>query len=943
MINKYKYLASASPMILLVLASVAPPSAAFAQTASANVEEIVVTGTRIPQNGFKAPTPVTVVTAAALVAADPGSLSLGLRQLPQLTGSGGAVSGPSPSSNAAAAGGGTYLNLRNLGSQRNLVLQDAHRLPANRPDGQFDVNLVPQMLVKQVDIVTGGASAVYGSDAVAGVINFITDTSYRGVKGVVQGGMAELGDYRNYHVGLAAGRGFANDRIHVIGSVERQENRGIHDLCDRRLGCLNLGGGGKNGPTNVGTLSNPLTRYENVTYSTATFGGNVISGPAALVGQRFTDAGTFVPYLNKPEVYAGTTCINCEGATYIPQRETLVPATKTTSAFLRSDVYITDTIKAWVQGAYSQNTFAQSTVAQYGLGNITIFNGNAFLPAAAQAALVAAGPTSSLKLAKIWTTIPNAYFASKASTKNVAAGLNGSLIKDFKWDVYASYGKSESAISGTELNTKRYFAALDAVRDASGAIVCRITVTNPGELPGCLPLNPFGENTASPAAVAYAQGNYKFVQATTMSDVSANLHGSLFDLPAGPVGFNIGAEYRKSALHITSDNVAPDLSHVRSPSTTLQNLFNNVQPSSGSYSVKEAYGELAVPILHDVPFARLLDFSGAARYTDYSVSGKVTTWKAGLAWAPIDDVRFRGAISRDIRAPTLNDLFAPLTFRNAGFTDPHTGIAGVVTNVTGGNTSLRPEVAKTITYGIILSPQFMPGFTMSVDSYSITLTGAIASPYSAAQIDQFCEDSNGADAFFCSRIIRPLPFSNRTSANYPTQIIGGNANVAKVRVKGVDVEAAYTTDLAGGRLSARVLGNWQPKNESKPTPSSVVTNNAGFGSQPRLKGQAQLSYKINDFTILFRERFVGAVRLDQTYVTDIKSMDPVFYSDLNVSKTFQVEGKKFEVFLNINNLLDKQAPFVLTLQTVPGFQYPSNGNIYDLVGRQYTVGVKFDF
>ncbi len=905
--------------------------------------DIVVTGSRIVRDGSRSPTPVTVLSTAQLVTSNPTSLSDALRDIPQLAGTSGVASGGTTSSSAQTVGlaSGSYSDLRRLGPARTLVLQDGVRLPPNRPEGLVDTNLVPQLLIDRVEIVTGGASAVYGSDAVAGVINFITNNRYRGIQGVVQGGITSRSDAENYRVGIAAGTALLDGRLHVVGSVEHSKNTGVDSICDRPLGCLQGTFGGQNGAAAFGTATNPYIFYTGVGRSNLSFGGKVTVGPAGLAGRNFDANGNLVPVVAGTAIGNGY-CIDCDGSNNDAARTTLIPRIQTTQSYGHVEYDITDAATIFGQVTYARSTTSDFATIQANQGNIRIFNGNAFLPAAAQAALTTAGPASSFTLGKQWLSLPHVEHDISARTLNFIGGLRGKIADRFSWDVTLTNGTSRTTTRGTELNAQKAYAALDAVRAPDGRIVCRVTLTNPMVMPGCAPLNPFGNFTASPEAIAFAQDSYRYYQEITQKSVAANLSGRLLSWWAGDVSASVGAEYRRVSLDATGNQKAMDITGVRQGATTTTFFANNIFPTRGEVAVKEVYGEAIVPLVRDVPAIRSLELSIAGRHTNYSTSGGVNTWKVGGVWDVVDGLRFRATRSRDIRAPALFDLFAPTTISLVGFTDRLTGINQAVTVQGGGNPNLVPEKADTLVIGTVVTPRFAPGLTLSVDWYRIALDGAIAQPFSLQEIGNRCFDSGGTD-ILCNSIDRPFPYSNTSAANFPTRILVQQINISKQQREGLDIEAGYTTSLGAGRFSVRGIGNIQYRNRSYVSPTAAPIEFAGTDFS-KFRGNLLLNYDISDWSFFVRERLIGGRRQDRTAVFVEPKLPSAWYTDANISKTLAIGGRKVEAFLNVTNLFNELPPVALSADAaffVPGQRYPSDLNMYDVLGRRYVAGLRF--
>jgi outer membrane receptor protein involved in Fe transport len=500
-------------------------------------------------------------------------------------------------------------------------------------------------------------------------------------------------------------------------------------------------------------------------------------------------------------------------------------------------------------------------------------------------------------------------------------------------------------------------AAVDAVRDpATGNIVCNVTLTNPGLYPGCIPFNPFGPTAQAPGSSKYWRDTTYFDLDNRMDDFGGSIAGELFRLPAGPVRVALSGEYRKLSL----DNVSSASPTELADCTGLR--FNCTQGTTAkwgnnitqSMSAKEHVGEVAVeasaPILKDLPLIQSLDLNGAYRYTKYEISGIARTWKLGLDWHLDDQVTIRATRSQDIRAPTLFDLFQPLSRTSAPFADIHTGISASASNITQGNPNLVSEVAQTTTAGLVLRPNFLPRFSLSLDYFNIEIDNAIANVSGRNQtIIATCENSNGTSPL-CALFARPLPFSNRTAANFPTAIYSNGQNVALTKTHGVDIEANYAFDPAEivsfipGHVAVRVFGTYQPENSSVTLPSQPVVNNGGTGSSPEWRTTTQLTYILGDFSLRTSTRWRNELKRsgDPTLFYADPPVPSVAFTDATLTYKMKVRGSDSSVYLNVHNLFN-QIPPVLA----GGNGTPNGGNNVadgdDVVGRAYTVGVRMRF
>jgi len=923
------------------------------------IDEVLVVGSRVIVDGTKAPTPVTVLTTEDLAIKSPGNIPDALRQLPAFMDSSGpsqagaafqsSTVGPSPGQGNI----GTYLNLRALGNNRMLMLQDGHRVPASTSTGQTDASLFPQMLVQRVDVITGGTSAVYGSDGITGAVNFVTDSKFEGLKTNIQGGLASRGDMQSFRFGVAGGIGLLDERLHLIGSAELYRNDGIRRQDDRPLGgekdVTGYSIGGKNSAVNAGTAANPYVIYSGTRSTSDTFPGIILSGP--LKGNEII-GGQLVPYNLLGTPINNVACINCpDNYRFNGNAMTLVPEQSTSQLFTRATFDVSDQMSAWAQVSYASSRSVTYTGTDFFHGNITIFKDNAFLPPAVVAAM---GDTTSFTFGKDHTEdeipTPKNDYLNTAFT--VLAGLEGSFGEKWHWDVTYAYGQTHNNSSSGEAMYPNSFASFDAVRDpATGNIVCNVTLTDPGRYPGCVPFNLFsrGRNETTAAAGAYIMGTSIVNQELLSNSFEANLRDEPFSTWAGPVIASVGAAYRRQTYDLVS-NSGPgsyDNGGIRGLGSTL--LFNviNTTPSDGSQSVTEGYGEVNIPLLADKRLFKSVDMDAAIRVTDYDTSGTVETWKVGLNWQLNDDIRFRGTVSRDIRAPSVGELFAGQSTAPFSLDDTAHGAGRYpVTAIIGGNTNLEPEKSDDLTAGVVYTPGWLDGFRVSVDYYQYKLSDAISNPYTVQQLVDICETSGGTDSL-CNQIVRPLPFNVTGVDNRITTIYNIPVNVTKFTVAGFDLEAGYSRAVGDGRLSARLIGNYLDRYEQISAPGAatrIFAGNAdGFGGLPRTRVSLDMAYTVGAWMFGITENYIGHLKhsLLPTAVWDEPYVSAQYYTNLNVAYDFERSGGNVQIFANAQNVFDRAPPIVPA--TGPFGGYPTLYNLYDMIGAQFTVGARMRF
>ena len=925
-------------------------------------EPIVVVGTRLPNSG--PPTPVVAQTAETLLRSQPLGLAEALQQLPQFSGSLSARNRQAISSD----GRGSYLNLRNVGPIRTLILLDGERLPPTTVGGLVDVDIIPEMLIKRVEVATSGVSAVYGSDAVTGVVNYVLDTKFTGLEAKAQAGLASRGDALNREFGLAGGTGLLDDRVHLQFSVEHSHAAELR-LGDRPLQKRNLLAVGLNPALQPGTAGNPYVFASDVRNSLSTPGGRIITGPAAIAGAQFDAVGRVVPY--DPGRFIGiTTQIGGSGQPFDANR-TLITGGKSTRAFGSLSYDLTDDITLFTQGLWSRNSTRFRTGINF--ATVPIFADNAFLDPTLRAILadpvqlpfgfdpVSAfvcgnGSPAALCLVRIPGDLSPPIHHQRDTSYTIKAGLRGELGDGWAFNATYIRGHTRQNVrTPGELNNTNLYAALDAVRASSGQIVCRVTLTNPGLYPGCVPYNPFGfgANEANRAAVeGFILGAPEYRVTNTTDDVIANLAGKLGETWAGPIRVAVGAEYRRNALRrvSTADPAVPQLrTGIRGIDPAAPPfVLTNAGAAGGSQNVKEANVEIEVPLAREETALHRLSISGAARYTDYSTSGGVTTWKLGASWEPVENLRFRAARSRDIRAPTLFDLFAGGTSARAPLFDVHCNCQSPtgVNVFGGGNPNLDPEIADSLSLGVQVKRS---GFFASIDYYDLKIRKAIT-VLAPDQVIQECETAGGVGQA-CDAISRPLPFSDRTPANAATSVFTGAINAAALRTRGLDFDFNYafalgSTELTASALATRVIRYQTQGLAAVPSVSSAgVIDHSLSAVTPKWTAKFDLAAKRGSTSGHVAARFIDSLKLGLPpgtpggFVYEQKRLPSVTYIDVGLSQTVASGATEFEIFGDVHNLFDKQPP-IFPGNLIAGLIYPTYLPLYDVVGRYMTMGVR---
>ncbi|WP_164857131.1 TonB-dependent receptor [Sphingomonas crocodyli] len=888
------------------------------------VEDIVVTGSRIIRDGYKAPTPTTVLGAAVIEQSAVTNVGDLLGQLPSFQG-GSTRTGTAI--NASQAAGANQINLRGLGNTRTLVLVDGARFTPTTNSETIDTNLIPVSLIDRVDVVTGGASAAYGSGAVAGVVNFVLKKDLQGLRANVSAGITQYGDNEDIMASFAFGTSFADGRGHVMAALEYEKNWGVSKQGSRpwqRPGFNVLAN-----PAYTPTNGQPRQLLlPDVQLSVATLGGLITSGP--LRGTQFGPGGTTSQF-QYGSIVSGT-FMSGGGGINAGLLVPLLPPLKRLSFFGRVSYDLTDDVTVTADVSHGRSSSSNPFVAPFNLGNLTIQRTNAFLPSNIVAQMTAANVTSFGfgRFSPDWgyLTTDNAN-----TTDRGIVSLEGSLGDSWKWRAYAETGRTDS--DGRVLNNvivANLANAIDSViNPANGQPICRSTLTSPNN--GCVPLNPFGQGSASQAALNYIHGTQFIETKLTQTSAGGSISGEPFSTWAGPVSVAAGAEYRREALNSAVDTI----------SQTSGFLLGNPKAAKGQYSVKEAFAETVVPLLKDLPFAKELDLNAAIRLTDYSTSGTVTAWKVGGTYAVSDDISFRVTRSRDIRAPNLNELFQAAFLSFTTITNPANNVQSTIQQFTTGNRALKPERANTLTYGVVVTPTFIPGFSFSVDAYDIKVEDSIVTLPSQTIINNCFR----GQSTFC-------PFVARDGAGNIASVTNVFFNLSKQTARGVDFEASYILPLSrlgvdsNGTLSFRGLANYVSNltagagyNQAGEVGTQSFAGTSGLVGLPHWRADGHVTYANGPLTTDVEVRYIGGgsySKNNAVFGIDKNDVASQTLVNLGVQYTLAMRGShEVQIYGKVNNAFNARPPlnpfiFITPTQTNPA--------LYDVVGRNFLLGVR---
>ena len=975
---------------------------ALAQDQEQDLEEIVVTGSRIERSGMNTPNPVTSVSAEELSNMSPGNIIQALNQLPQFY----ANTSTEDAGNFFATPGSGNLNLRGLGTNRTLTLLDGRRVASSTRFGGTDINLFPEALIRNVESVTGGASAAYGTDAVTGVTNFILDTDYTGFTAHTQFGTTSEGDGDNNESSITFGMD-VGERGHVLFSADMYEQDGIFTYEGRDW----YQGWGAY-PTG-GTPANITRPY--VVSTGATFNGLITAPGTSLHRQEFNDAGTAIsPFVTCPEANIGIGGAQsappgsgCSGDLFGADRPTVSPDYERSSIFLYADYDLMDNLNVYFQGIHGESDRWATNGAgqfQFVFSPMIIYSGNAFLPPEVQQIMDDEG-ISQFTLNRMGHSSDLAK--GGAATQQEIRMNSGTVGFDYDiettgffngWKVESYYQKGKSDADAYQhggIRIDRIHMAHDAVIDpATGQIACNVTVVS-GLYPDCVPLNPFGRGNMSDAAIDWVTGfdagehitvpNLYFTQSgyskgysddyiseaakVVRSDIEQdvfeiNLNGQVWGgWGAGPVMGAFGYSWREESMYqLVRSPALPDGNldtgrpvPANNPALGIRGQsggdvnnsvaiqYSKVPNIEGSMDVSEYYGELLVPLISGDALDQV-NLSLAGRRADYSGSGGIWAWKYGVDAQINDELRLRVTRSHDVRAGTLSERFDQ-TGGAGSVTDPFNGNASYNIFITsGGNPNVRPEEADTITAGVVYQPAWLDGLSVSLDWYDVSLEDAIAS-LNAQQVMDQCFAGDTAN---CSRIVRnPDGTPNVISANVQ--------NVAKANVSGYDLEIAYNTEVDffdwGGAESMgfRVFSSYLKENSSQGFQSPVIDRagtTQGF-ELPELKITGSVNYRNGPLSGFFQVRWIDeGIRntLDTEGVQiDDNTIDGATYADLNLRYEWELSQGYIELFGNINNLFDEDPPVTPSFGLFGGSSNQTNSGLFDLLGRRYTLGLRYTF
>ncbi|WP_132884230.1 TonB-dependent receptor domain-containing protein [Sphingomonas molluscorum] len=945
------------------------------QSLDENQGTIVVTGSRIARRDLTSDSPLAVVSQEEFKLSGAVNVESVLNTLPQvIPGSTGFSNNP--------GGGVATLNLRGLGSNRNLVLVNGRRYMFYDTSQVVDLNTIPAFLIDGVDVVTGGASAVYGSDAIAGVVNFRLRNDINGVEAGSQYSITEEGDGQRWDTYLAMGTDFDEGRGHITAYGEYYQRKAIFQGA-RDFSAVALGDSGTS-LVPLGSSSVPNGRFY-VNPSTVCVGSE---DPNCVGGTSFTrGAGSLSANSTLGQYYTGPNTsrpfTTNDYYNYAPDNYLQVPQERwMLGAYANYEV--NDWFNPYMELSFVNNRVANELAASPISGTFNIAVDNPFLSAAdaaslaaidaqeaaIDAALIAAGGAGrynnpgvvGVGLASRTNAVSSRQALDERNAFRVLIGSTGAITSGIKYDAYYSYARTRNSnIQYGNISRSAFAAELLANR-----------------------LNIFGPNLLSAEEVAAISITTQNTDISELQVAQASISGSLFDfgLGGGSVGFALGGEYRSVESQFIPDQALSSGDVVG---------FNGGDPTAGGYNVKEVFGELSVPLLGGLPFAEKLELNGAFRYSDYSLGGVggVWTYTGGAQWAPVRDITFRAQYSRAVRAPNVSELFGGQSNGFPGATDPcatagaqndaalvaictATGVPASaigsgaslqpnpqIEGLFGGNPDLQEEVTDTYTAGVVLAPSFLPGLHVTADYFNIKVDNVITSlGGGVGGILNLCYNVfQDVNSIYCQAISR----NDDGTIQNPTFVTAVNANAASLKTSGVDLSVDYTQTLGFGmfgaesKLNAFFQGTWTEKYEFAPVAGQQAYTCAGYfgvnycsdpqgNPQSKYKWTSRLSLIDGPVTASLRWRHLSSVKADS-----LVNGDPVSASELAVPKlkakdyldlAFSIDlTDTYNFSFGVNNIGNVK-PQLIGSDQQQANTYPG---VYDVLGRDFYAAVRFRF
>ncbi len=921
---------------LIGLTSALGMSTAVAQDNSSDdemLEEILVTGSRVVRTELESVSPIQIIGETEIEFSGVNSVATLLNELPA-AGVPGSVD--TATNFRSTTTGLNTLNLRNLGSQRTLILVNGRRHIGGSAGTQtVDVSMIPISLVERVEVVTGGASVAYGSEAISGVVNFIMKDDFEGVEIDTRYAESELGGADETDFSVMLGGNFAEGQGNAVFYAGHSD-RGILNSRDRDLSA--------NDAVN------------------STFGPK---GNFFVPGTGFITLDENTGLWDKPFVAAE------DGFNRNAVRVIRVPSKRTQfNANIRYE--INDHVNVFSESAYNELTsfsrLEPSIVGEFisvgpNIPNIRVPINNPYMPTELRDAVLAGDPTATeVTMARRFVEVGPRTSDVQRRIFRSAIGVDGDINDNWRYEAYYQFGNfGQDQTNGGVFNSLNFYNSLNAEDDGSGGIQCADAFARSI---GCVPVNVFGAGSISGDALDWVSVDSQLTVRMEQEVFSGHVSGSVFELPAGDVGVAFGYEWREEESRYNSDSLA------QSGLTSGNTLPNTV----GSYTASEFFAEAVVPLVEGAPGADYLGLELAARYSDYDTIGDNVTYRASLDWSPLPDLKIRGGVSTAVRAPNINELFNPgsETFRN--FVDPcalggaggtsSTGevyetqsaavqaacaqIPGTATldpfglnirsagGLAAGNPSLTEEESDAVTVGFVYSPSFVDNLNITVDYFNITIDSAINAFTAQTTVDQCVRQPTFPNNAFCDLIQRD------PTTGLVLRIDALAINVAEFEAEGIDFAIDYGMEAGPGSLTLNLYGTHSMANDFVPFAGGNIVDSQGEVGVPDWKINFASTYILDNMSFAWSTRYIGDVNVENDSISAFGTIPSYTYHDLQARYSFGAD-RQYDVFLGVDNVFDKEPPFLG--QGIPGDITGTNtaSDVYDVIRRFYYVGFRAGF
>ncbi|MCX2864056.1 TonB-dependent receptor [Paucibacter sp. PLA-PC-4] len=978
-----------NPISIAIAATVAlhatPVLAQQGQPGSAQLERVEVTGSRISSLNAESAAPIQVLSAADIASSGAANLQELLLKSPVFGTP--AISRNNSNFSTSSAGVAT-VDLRNLGSNRTLVLVNGRRYVSGVPGSSaVDFNTIPADFIERVEIMTGGASSTYGSDAVAGVVNVILKRNLQGMKFDAQVGQSEEGDDTKKKVSATFGMNGSDGRSNLMFNLSASQQGAVYSR-DRSFAAVDQA---SKGAFVTGEVGDIFVIQRPFFSSFAPQGRFFYNDGTANRNFTYNAAGAEIPFSTNGPAGDG---VGATGYNRSAVRTIAVPTDRLMLAS-KGEFGLNDAHSVYFEANYAA-TKTKTRLEPYPLDSTDL---GGLIPAEFM--------VNGVKLRN--PLVPNTIYnnavdrdgdglkdynftrrmsdvevrGNKANrdTFRVVGGLKGELNKTWSYDAYAVHSFTKEGQTGTgQVNVMNFMNALSAVQDVNdingnGSTTDAICKDAIARAQGCVPANIFGANTLSAEASKYIHAPSSLNTRLTQNLLGASVNGEPFSLPAGPVGLAFGAEYRKETSSTEFDALTQ----------TGLNAGNALPNTKGEFDVKELFAEVRLPLLKNLPLVKSLDAAAAVRHGKYSTVGNTTSWNTGMDWALNSTFRVRANYSVSTRAPNIDELFqAPSQTFPTGLADPCEGVKSTDTSATAvackavpgvaanmaanggvftltqpdqqgisgfdsGNPNLKAEKGKSTTFGFVITPKtidLLRNFTFTADYYDIKIKDAINTPGRQYALDQ-CY--GGGNTSFCQFIKRRPADIGPNSAGSIEFIDETAANTGGDRVEGVDVTASYQTRLGGGTLNSRLAYTYIMTAYNQATPQAAKDYSQGQMqndvTNPRNRWILNLGYSMGNWGVAATTTYFGTVYLDDTFMNSNfpgwKKSDAKVKAKAYLDLQGHYRFGKAEVYLGIDNALGTKAPPIIS--GLPGNTTgaETNASVYDPIGRRYYIGVRY--